>query len=202
MPIFLKAVIAGFAIAAPIGPASLLTMRRAVANGASGVMSGLGAVTADVVHAALAIFGVAAIAELLATHGDWLRGVAALVLFAMAWASLRKRREALRTEVTMASLAGDWASSLALTVSNPGTLLGFIAIFAGMGIAVAPETPLGYAAVIGGVLLGSVMWWLGLAVVARAIGARLSARHLRRIDVVTAALFGAGGIALLVLALT
>ncbi len=198
MLIFLKAILAGFAIAAPIGPASILTMRRSVANRASGVLSGLGAATADVAHAALALFGVAAVAELLTTHGDWLRGLTGLVLFGMAGLALRKKREEVTGPVTVVSLAADWASSLALTIVNPGTLVGFIAIFAGLGVAVAPTTPLGYVTVMAGVVLGSVLWWMGLAVGARLVGARLTARHLTWIDRGTAALFGVGGAALLV----
>jgi threonine/homoserine/homoserine lactone efflux protein len=201
MTIFLKAILCGFAIAAPIGPASLLTMRRSVASGVRGIFSGLGAVTADVVHAALAIFGVAAVIELLATHGDLLRGIAGVALFGIAAVSFRKRREETPGPISAASLASDWASSLALTVMNPGTLLGFIAIFAGLGVVVAPDTPVGYLTVIAGVLLGSVVWWVGLAVASRAIGARLSPRHLTWIDRGTGVLFAAGGTALLITAI-
>lgn len=196
MSIFLKALIAGFAIAAPIGPASILTMRRAASNTASGVFSGLGAATADVVHAVLAILGVAAVADLIVSHGWAMRGGAAIALLGMAVFSFRKRRDGPPAPVSALSLASDWASSLALTVMNPGTLLGFVAIFAGLGIAVRPDSAMEYVFVIGGVLLGSVLWWMGLALGSRLVGARLRPVHLRWIDRVTGALFLIGGVAL------
>ncbi len=58
-------------------------------------------------------------------------------------------------------LAGAYASTLALTLANPATLLSFVAVFAGLGVAGG-----GYASAAGlvaGVFTGSALWWLLLS---------------------------------------
>jgi len=59
-------------------------------------------------------------------------------------------------------LAGAYATTFFLTITNPLTILSFAAIFAGMGVA---ETSADYAAatLVAGVLSGSGLWWLFLS---------------------------------------
>lgn len=63
---FLRGVILGFSIAAPVGPIGWLCIRRTLADGkANGFISGLGAATADVIDGSIAAFGLTAISDLL-----------------------------------------------------------------------------------------------------------------------------------------
>jgi threonine/homoserine/homoserine lactone efflux protein len=57
----------GFAIAASPGPIFFLCLRRTLLRGwPAGVVSGLGVATADAFYAAIAVFGIAAVASVLA----------------------------------------------------------------------------------------------------------------------------------------
>ena len=58
-------------------------------------------------------------------------------------------------------LVGAWAATFVLTLTNPTTILSFVAIFAGLGAGAGDW--LGAAALVVGVFLGSALWWLLLS---------------------------------------
>ena len=63
---FLKGLLIGFSIAAPVGPIGLLCVQRTIAYGRwSGLVTGLGAATADGLYGAVAAFGLTAISKFL-----------------------------------------------------------------------------------------------------------------------------------------
>ena len=71
---FLRGIIIGFSIAAPVGPIGVLCIRRTLAEGkASGLISGLGAATADAIYGCVAGFGLTFISNLLIHQQMWLR---------------------------------------------------------------------------------------------------------------------------------
>ncbi|NVL93624.1 MAG: LysE family transporter, partial [Desulfobacterales bacterium] len=71
---FLRGLIIGFSIAAPVGPIGVLCIRRTIAQGrASGFISGLGAATADAIYGCIAGFGLTFISSLLISQQDWFR---------------------------------------------------------------------------------------------------------------------------------
>ena len=62
MLLWFKGMMIGFAIAAPVGPIGLLCIQRTLARGRwSGVLSGLGAASADALYGCIAGFGLAAL---------------------------------------------------------------------------------------------------------------------------------------------
>src|SRR5512135_1924550 len=72
--IFLKGLILGFVIAAPVGPIGILCARRTLTHGRrAGFFSGMGAATADALYGFIAAFGLTFIADFLAGHQAWLR---------------------------------------------------------------------------------------------------------------------------------
>ncbi len=83
---------------------------------------------------------------------------------------------------------------LALTLSNPATILSFIAVFAGFGRVGAGWPPA--VALVVGVMLGSALWWLGLTAVLSIVRQRLTAGITRGIGMVAGvALIGFGTVA-------
>jgi threonine/homoserine/homoserine lactone efflux protein len=162
--LFARGLAIGFAIAAPVGPIGLLCIRRALAGGFPlGFLTGLGAAAADAVYGAVAAFGLTAVSGFLVAQQPWLMlfGGAALVWLGIATA--RRKPAAMTAGAGNGeSLAGAFASTFALTLANPATILSFLAVFAGLGLAAAPGTS-GAATVVAGVFLGSAAWWLMLA---------------------------------------
>lgn len=60
----IKGVIIGFLIAAPVGPIGVLCIKRSFSKGAlSGLLTGLGAATADAFYGAIAAFGLTMISD-------------------------------------------------------------------------------------------------------------------------------------------
>ncbi len=65
---FLKGIVVGAVIAVPVGPVGILCLRRTIFDGRlSGLVSGLGAATADALFGAIAAFGITFVS-------DWLFG--------------------------------------------------------------------------------------------------------------------------------
>jgi threonine/homoserine/homoserine lactone efflux protein len=109
----------------------------------SGFISGLGVATGDASSAALAAFGVAAVTNLLVAERRWIGLAGGIGLIAIGVRTIVGRGTpslTLRTrgrEISSArGVAGSYFSTLALTLSNPPTILSFTAIFAGFGLRV------------------------------------------------------------------
>ena len=72
--VLLRGVIICFSIAAPVGPIGVLCIRRTLTEGrAAGLISGLGAASADAVYGCVAGFGLTFISTFLVAQQIWLR---------------------------------------------------------------------------------------------------------------------------------
>lgn len=154
----------GFAIAAPVGPIGLLCIQRTLNSGRNhGLVTGLGAATADALYGTVAALGLTIVAGLLVSMQTWLALVGGAFL---TWLGVRTFMAAPATQAAAlrpANLLADYGSALGLTLTNPMTILSFIAVFAGMGLA-STGGDFGPALVmVLGVFLGSVSWWLLLS---------------------------------------
>jgi threonine/homoserine/homoserine lactone efflux protein len=190
---FVKGIAIGIAIAVPVGPVGILCMRRTIFDGKlAGLVSGLGAATADACFGAIAGFGLTVISDWLLGYQEWLRLAGAGFLFYIGGSALVAEPPAATPPPrTRESLLRDYASTFALTLSNPVTLLAFFAIFAGIGLA-GEQATLGRAAMlVAGVWIGSFMWWLALSLGAGSFLGAFDRRHLKWIN------RGSGGILLL-----
>src|SRR5947209_13358862 len=154
----------GFSIAAVLGPIGVLCLRRALVSGFRlGFVSGLGAATADATYAAVAAFGVSAVATLLVDQRFWFRLIGGVFLLYLGQAAMPAPVVLAGTGAFSGRLLGAYASTLGLTLSNPMTILSFGAIFAGLGFgALEAGSPVAAVALVAGVFGGSAAWWLGL----------------------------------------
>ncbi len=194
---FWRGVILGIAIAAPVGPIGLLCIRRTLRHGAlTGFAAGLGAALGDGLFGALAAFGFHILVDFLTGYQGALRAVGGVVMVAVAVQTLRIRPD----EPVRAGEAGPWFSGfmtcVVLTLTNPLTVLGVMALFAGLGLGHQP-TNLDAATLALGVFAGSALWWLMLSVGVSLIRHRVTDRLFHRLNQGTAfALFGFGAYAL------
>src|SRR5204863_8595800 len=77
----LKGLAIGFSIAAPVGPIGVLCIRRSLAEGRRiGLVTGLGAATADAAYGCVAAFGLTAISGFLVGQRGWLALLGGLFL--------------------------------------------------------------------------------------------------------------------------
>ena len=164
MNLFVKGLIVGFCLAAPVGPIAAICVHRTISKSwLSGVLSGMGAAVADALYGAVAAFGATIISEFLITERQWLQRVGGVILILLGlrlifWTKLGERRN--RNGAQTASLLGDFVSTLILTLTNPMTFVAFAAIFTTMGIGAVRGRPILTAELVGGVFLGSALWWM------------------------------------------
>ena len=163
--IFLRGFAIGLSIAAPVGPIGVLCIRRTLADGRRvGLATGLGAATADAAYGAVAGFGLAALSRLLVEQAGWLQPVGGAFLCYLGLRTLLARPATTPAQVVRAGLVGAYASTLALTLANPLTIVSFAAVFAGLGLSAAASYQAA-SVMVGGVFLGSAAWWLFLSTV-------------------------------------
>lgn len=168
----LKGLAIGFSIAAPVGPIGLLCVRRTLANGrASGLVSGLGAATADAIYGSIAGFGLTAVSAFLIREEIAFRLVGGLFLLYLGITTMRAGPAAEAAKADDGGLARDYLSTLFLTLTNPITILSFAAIFTGLGI-VRAQSHAAAGLLVLGVFLGSAAWWLILSAAVGAVRER------------------------------
>jgi threonine/homoserine/homoserine lactone efflux protein len=175
--LLLKGMLVGMIIAIPVGPVGVLCIRRTILHGRlAGFVSGMGAATADAMFGIIAGFGLTVVSDWLFDYQDWLRiGGAAFLLYIGISAFFHDPLKRTQSQRDPESLVADFASTFALTITNPITILAFLAIFAGIGFT-GDKATLGSAAILVlGVWVGSLLWWAGLTAGAGVL--RLSFRH-------------------------
>ena len=164
LPILLKGLILGFSIAAPVGPIGVLCIRRTLTDGrATGLVSGLGAASADALYGCIAGFGLTLLSDFLVSQQFWLRLMGGLFLFYLGIKTLLARPAQESASAQGTGLLGAYTSTLFLTLTNPMTILSFAAIFAGLGVASTDGDYASAALLVLGVFLGSALWWLLLS---------------------------------------
>src|SRR5215469_5143875 len=159
----LKGVGVGIVIALPVGPVGVLCIRRTLFEGPSyGFISGLGAATADTVFGIIAGFGLTIVRDFLLGYQDWLGALGGLFLIAVGVKALLTPGDIEPEPVEDEALFAAYASTFALTITNPITILAFAGIFAKVGVSEGAGF-LDTGVLVGGVFLGSLLWWLGLS---------------------------------------
>lgn len=159
--LILRGFIIGVSIAAPVGPIGVLCIRRTLSDGRlTGLLSGLGAATADMIYGAIAAFGLSVIMDVLIGQRVWLQLLGGLFLFYLGIKTFLSRPAEEAAQANRNGLFGAYISTLFLTLTNPMTILSFIAIFAGAMPNTTSGTPL---VLVAGVFAGSAAWWLALS---------------------------------------
>ncbi|MBN1119717.1 MAG: LysE family translocator [Anaerolineae bacterium] len=167
-----RGIIIGFSIAAPVGPIGVLVIRRTLADGRiNGLVSGLGAATADAIYGTVAGFGLTVISHFLIAQSDWLRlfGGGFLVYLGIKTFLARPAEMETTGEVeddetpSRPGLLGAYASTFLLTITNPLTILSFAGVLAGLGIGETGGDPQLAMILVLGVFTGSALWWLALS---------------------------------------
>lgn len=188
--LFVQSMVIGLSIAAPVGQIGVLAIQRTLQHGTrAGLATGLGAAVADAVYGAVGAFGVVLVTEWLLGARAWLHAFGALFLTLIAWRTWRQPPAERRTGGPGGgALLRQFAGTFVLTLSNPSTILSFIAVFGMLaGRSAAPASPW---LMVAGVLVGSALWWLLLAGVVGRLRTRFDTRWQRRVNQASALLLG------------
>ena len=160
----LSGLIIGLSIAAPVGPIGVLCIRRTLAEGwIYGLISGLGAATTDAFYGSIAGFGLTFISNILVSHQVWLRLIGGLFLCVLGIKTLLSKPAEKAASTKGNGLVVAYSSILLLTLTNPMTIISFVAIFTGLGLIGTSKNYLSAGILVFGVFIGSALWWLILS---------------------------------------
>jgi threonine/homoserine/homoserine lactone efflux protein len=228
--LWIKAVLLGIIVTAPVGPVGALVIRRTLRSGAAlGIATGLGAALADTFFAFVAALGMSRIEPVLKTYEHELAWGGGLLLLAAGGVTLRKsfnerepqgRDAALESAATDAELSGELTASalederrlaletrsararyfravlgsLAITFSNPVTIVGFAGTFAAFGFWSGPAKPWLVFWVVSGVFSGAMLWWSTLSLGLHRMRKRLSKSAIFFIQLLTSGIILLSGL--------
>jgi len=183
MSALLSGIAIGFAVAMPVGPIGVLCIRRSLKDGyAAGLATGLGAASADAGYGMLVAFGFSLSGLLAQAQALQIGGGVLIVLLGLL--SLKAfffPKQKAVVDSPADGVLGAWFSTFLLTLTNPMTILAFVGLIAGLGTASAA----GPYWLVGGVFLGSLLWWLILVLGVLLMKSRLPVGALRWLDLVS-----------------
>lgn len=160
--LFLKGLIIGFAIAAPVGPIGILCIQRSLQDGFKiGFMTGIGAALADGTYGLIVGFGLTVISSFMIAQQFWIRIIGGLFLLYLGIKLLlTSPHERSKAGCSDKSSWHAYSTSYLLTLTNPATILSFVAIFAGLGLGTVNTDFASAMMLVLGITLGSAAWWL------------------------------------------
>jgi len=170
--VFIRGLVIGVMVAAPVGPVGLLCIRRTLQKGLFvGFSTGFGAAFADAFFSFIAVLGVTSVITFINDYKNIIYIIGGIFLLFIAWHTWYDRPKQVDTkEVERKFLShvkfkfgGAFKSMLTsfiITITNPATLFGILAVIATFsGIKSKVET----TAIISGIFCGSSLWWFILS---------------------------------------
>jgi len=192
--LFLKGLLIGLAIAAPVGPIGVLCIRRTLKDGrGAGVATGMGAATADAAYGCVAAFGLTSVSGYLLRHQSWISVCGGAFLCYLGARTFLSRPATGSSPAHSGRLFAAYGSTLLLTLANPATVLSFAVVFAALGL---PSTAsyLSAGGMVLGVFTGSALWWLALSTIVSLGRSRIDASWMQAVNRVSGAVLFAFGI--------
>ena len=201
--LLIRGIIVGLMIAMPVGPVNILCIHRTIEGGwKSGVISGLGAAAADMFYGAVAGFSITLVVQFLVREQFWIRSFGGILLVIVGIWYFFQRPEPLDAQTQdRASAYSDLRSTFLLTLTNPTTVLSFLAILAALGIGHQRQWWL-TVFLVGGIFCGSMLWWIVLGSIVNLFRDRFNDRSLRLMNRFAGLLIVGFGIAAVVLSRT
>jgi threonine/homoserine/homoserine lactone efflux protein len=191
----------GFAVSMPVGAVAVMCARRAFQRGfLAGISPGVGAALADTLFALVAAFGITAVAGTMQAYSEYLQIGGGLLLIVYGWRIVSHADKVpagpppSKRNAVQAAMMG-----LALTLTNPGAVLGFAVLFSLLGDLVPAHGDIpGIFLLVVGVSLGAMAWWSLLAGMIASLRGRMPENWLVQVNRgAGVALMGFGGAILL-----
>ncbi|MEO8593843.1 MAG: LysE family transporter [Candidatus Solibacter sp.] len=196
-----KGLMAGLAIAVPVGPVNVMCASRTLTRGRlAGLMSGFGAATADALYGAVAAFSITFVIQFLQREEFWIRVFGGLLLMAIGVMYFRRPGQSAIGREESRDPHSDFASSLLLTLTNPTTVLSFLAVLAGLGMAEHRQWWLTFL-IVAGIFCGSMLWWVILVMLVNRFRDRFDQRAMTWMNRVAGLAIGAFGVVTLLIGL-
>jgi threonine/homoserine/homoserine lactone efflux protein len=197
--LLLRGIAAGVAISAPVGPINVICVSRTVTKGWwSGIISGLGAAVADSLYGSIAAFSISIVIDFLYREQSNLRFFGGFLLIALGiWYYRKKAPEPARNGRNSAEHT-DFTSTFILALTNPTTVLSFLAVLAVLGLGKRSNgvATLGLCV---GIFAGSMTWWILLTGVTHKFRSKFDNRAMAWMNRIGGLAIGAFGIIMIAL---
>lgn len=195
--LIIAGVAVGLAMSAPLGPVNLIVIRTALSHDLKvAFLAGLGAVLADVVIAGIAAYGIQSISHLILDYAKILKIAGGLVLIVLGIRTARTHFA--DSDLATGPHSAKFGLTFSLSVTNPGLVLGYLAIFSSLSTHLALDaSPFRPAIVLLGIALGGALWWLLLSFLIGRLKTRLGPSTLDLINRWSGILVAAFGFLLL-----
>ena len=192
---------AGLAIAAPVGPVNVLCASRTLSKGrVSGLLSGLGAASADALYGSIAGFSITLVINFLLREEFWIRVIGGFLLIGIGIVYFRKEPQHMEQKKEESSHS-DFVSALLLTLTNPTTVLSFMAILTALGMG-GHKPGLGTLLLVGGIFAGSMLWWVILVTLVNWLRDRFNEDSIRWMNRIAGIAIGGFGLVTMILGVT
>ena len=193
--LFLKGFVVGVLIGAPVGPAGMLCIHRTLQRGRLyGLISGLGAATADAFFGCIAAFGLTMISNFLVAEHLWFRLLGGGFLCFLGCKDYLAHPTAATLPEERLSYVGTYGSGVFVTLMSPTTVIGCMALFAGLGLVSSHVHYLPASIIVAGIFAGSGIWWVILSYATHHFRGKFENGNLGRINKIAGITIGAVGI--------
>ncbi len=190
--ILLRGMMVGLLASITLGPVGVMCIQRTLSKSRlSGLFSGLGAAVADTIFATFAWFFIAVISSAIESNMQALKIVGGVCVAAVGVHYLMKNPvvQIRRNRAGKTNLMQDFASTFALTLTNPAFIVWLLVIFSALGTPAAENdwTEAGAfasskvetgARMIFGFFVGAAAWWTILTSIVSLFRRRFRPRHL------------------------
>jgi threonine/homoserine/homoserine lactone efflux protein len=181
---FVKAIIVGLGASIPLGPVGIMCIQKTISKGRNaGFALGLGASFADTFYAMLALFSLAFVSDFInkPEHRAWIMLIGGLIICGIGINSSRHIQDVLQ--------------GFAVTISNPGSLVLLLGLFAFVGINTGESyQKFTLSVLLAGVFIGTATWWFTLSTVINIFRNRFRLRQLLYINRISGIVIAALGL--------
>ncbi len=184
----IKGIFIGISVSAPLGPIAVLAIQRTLNKGfKSGLVSGTGAASADIIYAIIVGFSITFISDFLTRYQEYFRiiGGMFLIFIGLRIFSSNPGKQIRRLKLKGNNYYKDFITSFFLTISNPLTILAFGAFFTGLGMVDKTGGSFPVVVMIVSVFSGALAWWIGLISIITIFKRRIRLRSLLWINRIT-----------------
>jgi len=188
--IVITGLIIGILVSAPTGPLGILCIQRTLHKGRiSGIITGLGATTSDLVYAVLVGFSMNFVINFVEQYRYVIQIVGSFILFIFGYIIFTKKPDKELSEQKIGTsnrnLISTYTSAFGLCFSNPIIIFLFIALFARFNF-FSPNYKL-YQVLVGlaSILAGALVWWISLTFIVGFFRNKFKTKGLKILNFIT-----------------
>jgi threonine/homoserine/homoserine lactone efflux protein len=196
--LFLKSIIIGLSISLPIGPVGILCLQRLFTRGPmAGLLSGLGAATADLFYALVAMFSLYLLEPSIRIYENYFKILGGIVFIILGTVIFLSKPGSQTKQSKPSSLLQSYVSTFFIVLSNPALVFMFFALLTAADIDTSTITASNLISIGLGIFCGSSLWWVVIGIISSKYHIKFDNNTLHKLNMIAGLLivgFGLFGI--------